>query len=306
MARDEQALARATQMFLDVVPSDPNAGPDVFRANFETMCEAFPLPGDARVEPVDADGVPCLLVSAPGADPERLIVFVHSGGGVIGSAQAYRSFGYDLSNAAEARVLLIDYRLAPENAYPAALEDVVTALRWAARTTAAPARTVLAGDSAGGGFAASALLVLKDQDDELPSGVALISPWVDWTNTAASLTSLVGIDPIVSKDMTDNMRAACLQGGEDPADWRISALHGGLSGLPPFWITVGTRDSLQDDSKSLAERITAAGGKAELHLVEDMIHVYPLFGSFLPEGQDAVERIGRFTIGQTTTMPARA
>jgi monoterpene epsilon-lactone hydrolase len=293
VAQDAQALARATKMFVDVTPSDPNAGPDVFRANFESMCEQFPLPGDARIESVDADGVPGLIVHAPGASKDRLIIFVHGGGGVIGSANAYRPMAYQLSAATGAAVLLPDYRLAPENPHPAQLDDVVTALRWAARTTP-PAQTILAGDSAGGGFAASALLVLKDAGDPLPAAVVLMAPWVDWTNSAQSLTDLAGIDPLISKEMTDGMRAACLQNGEDPAHWRVSALHGELSGLPPFWITAGTCDALKDDSVRLAQAVNDGGGSAELTIVEDMIHVYPLFASFLPEGKQAIDQIGRF------------
>lgn len=301
MAIDDQALDRAVRMFLEVTPSDPEAGPDVFRANYEQMCEAFPLPEDATIEAVDADGVPCLLVSAPGADSDRLIAFIHGGGGVIGSARSYRSFAYDLSRASRARVLVADYRLAPENAFPAALDDSVAVLRWAAKNLAAPERTVVSGDSAGGGFALSAVLVLKDEGDALPAGIALVTPWVDWTNTAPSLTAFTGVDPLVSKEMTDGMRAANLQAGEDPADWHISALHGDLADLPPFWIAMGGRDSLQDDAKNLADQVTAAGGQAELHVGEEMIHVFPIFCSFLPEGRIAVDEIGRFVIDSTAS-----
>src|SRR5690606_3827997 len=148
-------------------------------ARYELLGEKFRAPDDARVEKVSAGGCPAEIVAAPGAASDRWILYLHGGGYVIGSCDTHRNLAYGMSKAGDAQVLLLDYRLAPEHPFPAAVEDAVGAYRWLMERGAKPERTVIAGDSAGGGLTVSALVVLKDDGDPMPAGGVCISPWTD-------------------------------------------------------------------------------------------------------------------------------
>lgn len=296
-------LDRARKMFEDMLASI--AGPEVsdLRAAYEGLCAQVEVPEDAAVEQVDAGGVPSLLVAAPGADEGRLVVYFHGGGCVIGSAHGYRGTAYELSRASGARVLLPDYRLAPENSFPAAFEDAQAAIRWAIEQVGA-ANVAVGGDSAGGGLTVTATRALREAGDELPSALVLWSPWSDWACDSASHERNKDIDPIVSAEMTTNLRAAYLQNGEDPRDPRVSANFGSLEGLPRTLCYVGTAELLEDDVRRLAEHYERDGSEMELHVIEDMVHVWPaVFFAFLPEAREAMQRSGDF-IRETVGAPA--
>lgn len=213
---------------------------------------------------------------------------------MIGSAHGYRGTAYELSRVSGARVLAADFRLAPEHPFPAAYEDAQAAIRWAIGQVGG-ANVSVCGDSAGGGLAITATRALRDAGEDLPAALVLWSPWADWSCAGESHQRNKDLDPIVSKEMTDNLRAAYLQGGEDPEDPRVSALSGSLEGLPPTLVYVGTAELLEDDARLLAERYDRDGSSLELHVVDDMVHVYPaLFFGFLPEAREAMDRSGEF------------
>jgi monoterpene epsilon-lactone hydrolase len=284
---------RIVVMWQDSVPLQAEPTPLDWRREFEALCAKFPVAEDIEVEEIEVDGVPALWVSAPGVGSERTVIHYHSGGYVMGSARGYRDFAYRLSRAADARVLVVDYRLAPEHVYPAALEDGLTAYRWLAKQVD-PSRIVTAGDSAGGGLNLATLISLRDAGDTLPAAAVCISPVTDFAAEGESYANFPDRDPVINQELARGMGATYM-GDRDPKETPLaSPLYAELHGLPPLFVVVGESESLYSDSTRLVEKVWAAGGEAELVLGEDLLHIYPLFASILPEGEEAIEQIGRF------------
>jgi acetyl esterase/lipase len=279
--------------------NSPVSGPTLaeMRAGFEQMTSVFPIEAGIRVESVTANGVPCDMVCAPDADLSRTILYVHGGGYVIGSAKGYRSLGARLSKASRARVLLVDYRLAPEHPHPAAVDDAVAAYRWLLAQGCQPSKIAVSGDSAGGGLTIATLVAIRDAKLPTPCAGACISPWVDLEGIGESMTTKDAIDPMVHKAGLVEMAKLYLN-GQNPRTPLAAPLYADLSGLPPLLIQVGTAETLLDDSNRLAERARKAGVKVTLEPWEKMIHVWHVFAPILDEGQQAIERIGQFVIEQ--------
>ena len=264
------------------------------RKGFDVLASKLPLTPEFTLNRVDAGGVPAAWVEAPGADAGRVMLYLHGGGYVIGSIDTHRELAGRLSQASAARVLILDYRLAPEHPYPAAVEDAAAAYRWLlADGGAEPARTVIAGDSAGGGLTVAAMLALRDAGDPLPAAGVCLSPWVDMEGIGASMTAKADVDPMVRHEGLVRMAGLYLNGA-DPRTPLAAPLYADLSGLPPLLIHVGTAETLLDDATRLAERAQAAGVDVTLESWNDMIHVWHIFAPLLPEGQQAVERVGDY------------
>jgi acetyl esterase/lipase len=221
------------------------------------------------------------------------MLYLHGGGYVIGSLTTHRGLAGRLSQAAKARVLLIDYRLAPEHPFPAAVEDATAAYRWLLAHGCTPARLAIAGDSAGGGLTVATLVALRDAGQPLPAAGVCLSPWTDLEGLGESVTSKASADPIVQKEMLLRL-ASCYLGDADPRTPLAAPLYADLRGLPPLLVQVGTAEILLDDALRLAERAKAAGVAVTLEAWDDMIHVWQLFAPLLPEGQQAIARIGEF------------
>ncbi|MFI5397472.1 MAG: alpha/beta hydrolase [Candidatus Binatia bacterium] len=263
------------------------------RAGIEALTSIAVLPDDVTVEPAHAGGVPAAWVAAPGAHREHVILYLHGGGYVMGSIKSHCELAARLSRAAAARVLLIEYRLAPEHPHPAAVEDATAAYRWLLGIGIAPSRIIIAGDSAGGGLTVATLVALRDAGQTLPAAGVCLSPWVDLEGVGDSMTTKAAVDPMVQAGDLRKMAAMYL-GGKQPRTPLAAPLYAELSGLPPLLIQVGTAETLLDDSTRLAERARKAGVAVTLETWEDMIHVWQAFASLLPEGQQAIERIGAF------------
>src|SRR3954468_13856963 len=153
-----------------------------------------------RIEPVDAGGVPAEWTQAPGAQPDRVILFLHGGGYVSGSIRSHRHMIAEAGRQAKARTLALGYRLAPEHPFPAALDDALAGYRFLLSSGLDPAAIVLAGESAGGGLAVATLVSLRDAGDPLPARIWCSSPWVDLTMTGSTMTSKAGVDPLIQRD----------------------------------------------------------------------------------------------------------
>jgi monoterpene epsilon-lactone hydrolase len=289
-----EALERVVVMWKDSVPLQEAPTPLDWRREFEALCAKFPLPDDIEVEEVDVDGVPSLWVNAPGASSDRVLLHFHSGGYVMGSPTGYREFGYRLSRAADARVLLPDYRLAPDHPFPAPVEDAVKVYRWlAARED--PSRIVTVGDSAGGGLNLATLISLRDAGDKLPAAAVCISPLTDLAGEGESYSNFPDRDPVISAELAVGMGIVYMGEGVDPKQTPLaSPLYADHHDLPPLLVIAGDAEALRDDSTRLAEKVRAAGGQIELIVEDDMLHIFPLFATILPEGREAFERIGRF------------
>jgi acetyl esterase/lipase len=272
------------------VPENPT--PELLRERFERLGQLLPAPAEAIVERLDAGNVPAERVAAPGADKGD-ILFLHGGGYVIGSPATHRTLAYNFSKASGCRTLLLDYRLAPEHPFPAAVDDAVAGYRFLLDGGARPGRIAIAGDSAGGGLVVAALVAIRDKGLPLPAAAVSISPWIDLEATGASIASKAKEDPIVEKGRLMQMAGLYLAGA-DAKSPLAAPLHADLKGLPPLFIQVGSAEILLDDALRLAARARAAGVAVEFEEAADMIHVWHLFAPMLSEGREAIGRAGAF------------
>jgi len=263
------------------------------RDNFVRTTRSFTAPADTLITPVDVAGIAAEWVCAPGVQQDRVLLYLHGGGYVIGSVDTHRGLIARLSKAANCRALALDYRLAPEHRYPAAVEDATKAYRWLLAQGVAPGKIAIAGDSAGGGLTMATLVALRDAGDPLPAAAAPISPWVDLEGTGESMKTRVDVDPMVEPGGLFGMAKIYL-GDADPRQPTASPLYAELSGLPPLLIQVGDLETLLDDATRLAARAKAAGVDATLEVWPEMVHVWHLFAPMLPEGREAIARIGAF------------
>lgn len=275
-------------------PVRPDVSIQELRDEFEREVTAlFPVPPEVRCDKVDANGVPAEWIAAPQATADRAIFYLHGGGYNSGSPTSHREMISRLSAAAGARALAVDYRLAPEHPFPAAVEDSTTAYRWVLGTGADPSRLAIAGDSAGGGLTVATLVALRDAGDPLPAAAVCLSPWVDLEAIGESAITKAEVDPMIE---VGQIRQGAIDylGGADPRTPLAAPLYADLKGLPPLLIQVGTSEVLLDDSTRLAERAKSAGVDVILEPWEDMIHVWQFFAAMLPEGQQAIDHIGDF------------
>jgi phosphinothricin tripeptide acetyl hydrolase len=268
------------------------------RANFAEAMSAFQAAPDVTATPVDAGGVPAEWIVPPGAAEGRVLLYLHGGGYVVCSVNTHRDLIARVARAAGARGLGIDYRLAPEHPFPAAVEDATTAYRWLVSRGTDPARIAIAGDSAGGGLTLATLVALRDAGDPLPAAAVCLSPWVDLEGVGASMTTKAAVDPFVRKEMIQFMAQQYL-GDRNPRTPLAAPLYADLHGLPPLLIQVGTAEILLDDATRIAEHARAAGVEVSLDVWDDMVHVWQLFAPILPEGQQAIERSGAFIRAHT-------
>lgn len=259
------------------------------RKNFDLMGSMSPMPDGVRCEAVDAGGVPGEWITPALAD-DRTILYLHGGGYVIGSIGSHRAMVARIAIAARARALAIDYRLAPEHPYPAAVDDATAAYRWLRAQGVEPARSVIAGDSAGGGLTAATLLALRDAGDPLPGAALCISPWLDLTCTSETMRTKAADDVVLTPERLRAWARDYLGDGDRLAPL-ASPLYGDLSGLPPLLVQVGTAEVLLDDSVTFAERAHAAGVDVTLEPWEEMIHIWHIF-FMIPEAQQAIDRAG--------------
>jgi acetyl esterase/lipase len=254
---------------------------------------ALPPGDDVVAVPVDVAGVRGEWVEADGASSDRAVLYLHGGGYVMGSFVTHRKLAGDLSRASGARVLMVDYRLAPEHPCPAGVDDAVHAYRWLRAEVGDAARLALAGDSAGGGLTVATLIALRDAGDPMPAAALCISPWVDCTLDAASLASRADRDPIVGPGDLALFRDWYV-GEADPWPALASPVHADLTGLPPLLVHVGDAEVLLDDACLLAERAERAGVDVTLEVWPEMIHVWHVFAGRVPESTEAVRRAGDF------------
>ncbi len=254
---------------------------------------AFKAADDIGVENVTVAGRAAEWVKAPGSQTGRAILYLHGGGYVMGSPNTHRSLAGEISRAAQAAVLLIDYRLGPEHPFPAAVEDGVASYRWLLEQGFAPRSLAIAGDSAGGGLVVATLVSARDQGLPMPAAAVPISPWSDMTCSNESYKTRAEADPMVGSGGIGDMARLYLQGA-DPKDPLASPNFASLRSLPPLLIHVGRDEVLLDDSIKLDQKAKADGVNSTLEIWEDMIHVWHAFHPMLPEGKQAIARVGEF------------
>jgi epsilon-lactone hydrolase len=249
------------------------------------------VPALLRVEQRRYGSAECLDVWRRGNESSPTIVFFHGGGYIWSSPWTHLTLVDGLLKATNGRCTSVHYRRAPEHPFPAAVDDAVAAYRGLIGTGLDPAKTLLAGESAGGGLALATLIALRDAGDPMPAGAFCFSPWTDLTVSGMSAHSVD--DPVVSGNAL-RMMASLYLGDTDPTAPLASPLFGELAGLPPLLVQVGTREALLDDSRRFVKKAQDAGVDVEFIEHVDVIHMWVVFGSEIPESVSAFDSAGSF------------
>ncbi len=254
---------------------------------------AIRLPHGVSLKTIAANGVPSDWLEPDESVPGRAILYLHGGAYVICSPSTHLGLAGNLAQTSQARVLLIDYRLAPENPFPAALEDALSGYRWLLDQGFAPEHIAIGGDSAGGGLTLATAFSLRDNQHKMPGALFLLSPWTDLTFSGESIHTRADRDPLLR--LTDDDWLVKVYANGHPLDYPyISPLFGDMHDLPPTFIQVGTEEILYDDSFRLEQKARAAGVDVTLETWPGMWHVFQGFVPYVPESRQAIEKIGEF------------
>ena len=249
-------------------------------------------PAGCSIERVNAGGPEALWVNASENKDRATILYFHGGAYSMGSASTYLGITGMLSELCGLRVLSVDYRLAPEHPFPAAVDDAVSAYRWLLQQGVPAKSIVIGGDSAGGGLTFATMIELKNKGVQLPAAIFTISPWVDLAHTGETIETKADVDPMFTKSGMIYM-AKLYADKTDLLSPLISPLYADLSGLPPVLIHVGTSEMLLSDSRRMAEALRKAGVDCMLKEWEDLFHVFNTV-VYIPESRIANEEIATF------------
>jgi epsilon-lactone hydrolase len=272
------------------------------RAVFERMMTARPLPDDVTATSGSLGGVSTLEIATADTRSDAVLLWFHGGWYTMGSPHAGAALSSDVVRRTGAKVVSVDYRLAPEHRFPAALQDARVAYRALLESGVGPHDVAMVGESAGGGLVVSALASLADEGLPRPAAAVLFSPWTDLTLSGESMTSKVGIDPAFVPEKV-KVRVADYVGDADPADPAISPVFADLRGLPPLLIQAGSYEILLDDSVRLAAQAAAADVPVRLEVTPGVPHVFQAFAAMLDEGDAALDEVTRFLAAH---LPATA
>ena len=299
----ENAFGRLYEAFVQN-PLTPKIGLENLRGAFGSLALNFKPMGDAIYEEVVIDDVDELVpemtpVRAQWVDVidsvmSKVVLHIHGGFFVMGSAAMYANFAGRLATAARSRVLSVDYRLAPEAAFPAAPFDVLVAYNWLLSKDYEPKDIVIVGDGAGANLALSALLQMRSFGVEMPAAAVCISPWTDLSLTAKSLKTNAKNDPVVSRELLKFAAELYVGGGGDRCDVFVSPFYADLTGLPPLLLMVSDRAALLDDAMRFSKKAEFYGVDATLVVAQGMLHGWPFFAPILTEGQQAIDYLGGF------------
>jgi len=290
MPREE--AARAIQEWRELV-AGPRGTLAETRAHAEEFFSKFQVSPELKVQAAEIGGVPGDWLTMPEAEPARVVLYIHGGAFIMGSVRGYRALTARLAKATRARTFVVEYRLAPEHPFPAAIEDATAAYAGLLKQGIAPTSMVIAGDSAGGNLTMATLLSLRDSGVPLPAGGVCISPWVDLECIGGTMTTNADVDPLCTQESM-LLEAGLYLGGHNARGPLASPIHADLKGLPPLLIQVGSEETLLDDSNRLAARAKKAGVPVTYEIFEGMPHVWHVFAEYLPEAQEAIEAIGAF------------
>jgi monoterpene epsilon-lactone hydrolase len=298
--------AQQRDMLDQILRSAPfDLGGDVAaqRPILEQMLTSHPLPEDVRTTPGDLGGIPVVIVEIAGVEPRGTILHIHGGGFALGSAGGSVGLASSLARKTGMRAVSVDYRLAPEHPYPAALQDVTAAYRALVEQVGGADRIVVSGESAGGNLAVGLLIVGKAEGLTMPAAALLLSPMTDLTVTGSSYAGKAHVDPVITAQAI-RTRAADYLASTDPADPLVSPIFADLSGLPPLLIQAGSHEVLLDDSTRLAAKAAADDVAVILDITPGVPHVFQAFDALLEEGNAALDRVARFVKDNTAQKVA--
>jgi epsilon-lactone hydrolase len=246
------------------------------------------FPKTVQSKTTTIDHIPAEWLIPAQTDVQSAMLYLHGGGYMAGSIKSYRATAGQIAEAGKIRTLLIEYRLAPENPFPAALQDALLAYEWLQRN--GYEKIIIAGDSAGAGLALSTVISLRGKQASMPALVICISPWLDVEPTGESMITNARLDPMLKKD--DLKVCRYYIGQNDPHDPLISPLYADFTGFPAIALLVGSDEILLSDSTRLAERAKEAGVDVQIKIWQGMWHVFPFFAPFVPESTQAIAEVG--------------
>jgi acetyl esterase/lipase len=275
------------------------------RAAFNGFMAQVPVPADVQQKPIEIGGVGGIEVTIAGNESENVILYFHGGVYVIGSAATSVPLVGDLVRRTGVNAITLDYRLAPEHPYPAAVEDARAAYEGLLKQGMDPGQIVLAGESAGGGLAVATLLASREAGLPMPSCAFLMSPYADLTLSGETLFERQSLDPVLTPEGL-RVRAPEYVAGADASDPLISPIFGDLSGLPPLLIQVGSHEILLSDAIRLAGRAATSDVAVTLDVTPGVPHVFQGFAGLLDEAGAALDRASDFVKAQLGSSPTRA
>jgi acetyl esterase/lipase len=273
-------------------PIPPDASVEKQRRLLSERAAARPQGADVSVTAGELGGVPAAHIAVDGVEQRHVVLYLHGGVYALGDAFQSADLAAQIGRRARARAVSLDYRLAPEHPYPAALDDALTAYEALLREGTAPSDIVFAGDSAGAGLAVATMVGARAHGLPLPAAALLMSPYVDLTLAGATMDTKSGVDAVLSRELLAP-RVTDYTGGLDPALGLISPVFADLAGLPPLIIQAGTYEVLLDDAVRLAQRAAAAEVAVTLDLTPEVPHVFQNFHPILDEAAEALDRAGQ-------------
>jgi acetyl esterase/lipase len=282
-----EGLDRVEALMAEHLPPPPQPVQER-RVSWDNLMANFPPPPATIVEPVDAGGVPAAWFTADNNDPVPVTLYLHGGAYGLCSVRTHANAIARIALASGGRALGIDYRLAPEHPFPAAVDDCVAAYRWLLREGVEPAQIVVAGDSAGSGLALAVVIALREAGEPLPAGVVAICPWVDL------------VDPTNNPGTLPTFAASYLAGA-DPTNPLASPLYDSCADWPPLFVLAGGADDLLPQAERLADKAAAAGVDVTFEAWPALPHVWHLYAGVMPDGDRANERIGAWVRARATT-----
>jgi monoterpene epsilon-lactone hydrolase len=270
-----------------------NIDPQSLRIRIEKLAGKIRPPKNVQIVPVDTGSVPSEWLIPPKSSQDRAMMYIHGGAWFMGSTKTHRGFVSKLAYASGIRALSINYRLAPENPFPAGLNDCITAYEWLLQYGISANKIVVAGDSAGGNLTLALLIALRDTGKPLPAGAVAISPATDFTASGESYKTRVHLDPFFSNTGSIPIIDDYIK-DHDPRHPLLSPLYADLSGLPSLLIHVGDHEILLDDAVRFGDKAVAARIEVKTVVWPEMFHVFHMFAPFLPEARRANAEIVDF------------
>lgn len=283
---------------------DPRISSDKMRAQSDAGLQKYAkLKGNVKVTPIETGRTKAEWIEPANAQQHRVILYLHGGGYCTGSPETHRALVTRLCEASSARGLLVDYRLAPEHKFPAAIEDSLDAYQWLLGQGIDPKGMVIAGDSSGGGLAIATCMALRDANATQPAAIVAMSPWTDLALTGWSLLTLAKEDAYMTPAKLGLFARHYLQ-GKSPTQPLASPLYGDFRGLPPMMVHVGATEILRDDATRLTQKAEACGTDISVEVWDGMPHIFQFF-NWLPEARGSIARLGSFIKTRTVAVPMR-
>lgn len=264
------------------------------RKAVDAMMATYQIAPDVSFQDETLGGCAAIRTTPANGNPDHMVLMLHGGGYIMGNPTGYRSLTSWIAHNSGASVITIDYRLAPEHPFPAALDDAFAAYSELLDRGCDPARLALCGDSAGGGLVLATLLAAREADFPMPVAAVLISPWADLELASAAIARNGPTEPILNNAALTDMANAYLGGSTSPRDPRVSPIHADLRGMPPILIEVGSRESLLDDALTLASRAAEADVRVQLEVRPQMFHGFHSRSGVLREAGDTLAAVGAF------------